>query len=191
MLIKSAYDGQVALAKDLVGDQTFYGIFEKFNTGGTAFDVTEGFGAADTNSSLVLVAAGGFPDQRMTATMKYVAPSASGNEDIGVIVRAKALEAPNASYYYARVDAGVAKITKVLDGVFSTLTSQAFVLPVDTLVTITFSAIGTALSATFDAGGAPATVNLNAIDADIDTGLMAFRSLSSSVYCRSFLAEEI
>lgn len=181
----------VSYSKDLVADQTFLGLTVKLNTSGAAFDVVEGLGEAALEPTVVFAHVGGFDDQRATAVMKYVSPSTNVDHEIGVLLRVQTFDG-NDYYYYARIDDGDAKITKVVNGSFTTLTQGAFPLPPDTLVTITFEAVGTALSATFDAGGSPTTVNLAAVDSDIPSGgLMGFRTRTTAGWCRSFAAEEL
>lgn len=182
---------KASLTKDLVVDQTTADLIEKLNTSGLGFDVTEGYGDAAATSSAVLIALGGFADQKIVASLKYAAPTAQGSEDIGVILRCTSMDSPDIGYYYCRVDGGTARITRVT-GSFTTLASGAFALPPDTLVTITAQAVGNQISATFDAGGAPATVNLNATDSGIPArGVFGFRSLTSAIWCRSFTAEQL
>lgn len=187
---------RVSLTKNLVSTQTYSHIHKILNSTNVTFDATEGLGRAAAESSIVLVDVGGFADQQMTAVMKYVSPTASGAEDFGVILRCQTTHttAPNSvDYYWARITAGQARITKVLAGSFTTLSSSAWVLTQGTLVTITFSAVGSNLTATFAAtGGSPGNVTLSAVDSDVpDYGLMGFRSLTSSFYCRSFTAEQL
>lgn len=181
-----------SVTKNLVTDQTFSHIHKKLNTAVTAFNGSLGFGAADANSSAVFVDGGGFNDQRMTAVMRFVSPTVAASCSLGAFIRCQTLDT-NPSYYWARVDGGVARITKVLSGTFSTLSSNTFALPQNEDVTITFSAVGTVLSASFvSASGSAATVNLVATDSSIaGTGLMGFRSLVSSIYCTSFTAEQL
>lgn len=177
---------KVSDSKDMVVDQTFTDLTKKLNTSGVAFDVVEGLGEAAANSSVVFVNAGGFPNQKIVVVMNYPAPTTAGNEDIGALLRILSFDSPNASYYYARVDAGFAKITRVLNGSFTTLTQQAFALAQGVDVTITFTAVGDLLTAIFDAGGAPATVNLSVSDNQVARrGVMGFRSSSSAVWFRS------
>lgn len=182
----------VSGSKDLIAVQDYKNLNKKLNTGGVSFNVTEGLGDNTATSSMVFINSGGFQDQKITAVMNYPSATTAGNEDIGVMLRTITTEGADASYYYARVDGGFAKITKVLDGTFSTLTSQAFALGQGENVTITFSAVGNVLSATFDAGGSPATVELSALDDSIPTGgVLGFRSLSSAVWCRSLAWEQL
>lgn len=184
--------GLLSLTKDLVADQTTRNIQEKLNTSGLTFDVTEGYGfAASADSSGWVYSIGGFDDQRIVAVMKYVAPSAPGNEEIGCMLRCLTLDSPNATYYYARADAGNAKITKVVDGAFSTLTQTPFNLPADELVTIDFQVVGTQLDAQFSAA-TPGTVNLSTNDSDIPNGgLAGVRSQVSTIWCRSSTVQQL
>ena len=128
--------------------------------------------------------------------MKYVY-TAQGSENFGAVLRVHAIDATYASYYYARCNTGFARITYVNGASFSNLTSSAFVLPQNTNVTITFSVVGSALAATFNAGGSPATVTLSATDTSITTaGLMGFRTTkatgnTANAYCSSIIAEEL
>ena len=184
---------KVLFEKDLVADQTFTGLTVKLNTGGREFNVTEGLGTSTATSTLVLAHAGGFDDQRVTATMKYVAPSTALDHEMGVMARFQTLdENADEDYYYARVVDGEARITKVIAGSFTTLSQGAFPLPVDTDVTITFSVVGNALTAEFNAGGAPETVNLAVVDTDITQGgLCGFRTRTSAGYFSQITVEQL
>jgi hypothetical protein len=183
---------KVRLTKNLITDQSYDGVLTKLNAADTVFSVTEGLGSDNGSSTIFLVNVGGFDDQQITAVLKFVAPTTAGSEEIGVMLRVIALDSTDDSYYYARVDGGLAKLTKVVNEIFTTLSQNSFALAQDQLVTITFSVVGSRLSATFDAGGSPATVTLSATDTDIPSGgLIGIRSLSSTVYCRSFTAEQL
>ncbi len=179
--------------KNLVSTQNFRNLVAKVNT--PAFDVTLGLGLSTATSWAALVTAGGFDDQKITATMRYVSPTAQGSENFGVILRVQCIESgdtANTDYYYARCQAGNARITRVVANTFTNLTSQAFVLAQNTNVIITFSVQGSALSATFDAGGSPSTVSLSAVDTQITGGgLMGFRTTSQTGYCSLYTAEEL
>lgn len=182
----------IALAKDFVADQTLRQVHEKLNTSGLNFDVTEGYGysAASTSTGWVM-AHGGYPNQYCQAVLKYVTPTAAGSEDIGVMLRCQTLDSPDATYYYARCDAGNAKITRVVDGSFSTLTQGAYVLPQDELVTVTFTAVDDTLIATFSAA-TPGDLTLSTVDTQIpDGGSPGCRSLSSTIRCRSITCREL
>jgi hypothetical protein len=182
----------VSGSKNLITEQNYYHLTEKLNTTGVAFDVSEGLGDATSTSSVVLINSGGYDDQKITAVLNFPSPTTAGSEDIGVILRCLTFDSTDDTYYYARVDGGIAKITRVLDNSWVTLTSQAFALAQGTNVTITFSAVGDALNATFDAGGSPATVNLSTTDSNIPGGgVMGFRSNASTVWCRDLIWEQL
>ena len=184
---------KVDWSKDLLVDQTFKGLTVRFNTAGIAFDA-DGLGSgASATSTLCLVNVGGFADQRVTGIVKWIAPSTAVAHEVGVVARSQTVEvAGETDYYFARIDNGVAKLTRVLGGVFSNLAQSAFVLPINTTATVTLTCVGDAISASFDAGGSPATVNLASIDANIpDAGLMGFKSISSTIACSSIQAEEL
>lgn len=182
-----------SLTKNLISDQTFRNLVGKVNN--PSFNVTYGLGLSTATSWVGFVTAGGFNDQRVTAIMRYRTPTAVGSENFGVILRVQCVETGDAAstdYYYARCNTGFARITKVVANAFTNLTSSAFALGQDADVTITFSVVGSALSATFDAGGSPATVNLSTTDASIVSGgLMGVRSTSQCAYCSSVIAEEL
>lgn len=179
--------------KNLITIQNFRNLITKVNT--PTFNATLGLGLGTATSWACFVTAGGFDDQRISATMRYVSPTAQGSENFGVVLRMQCIETSdttNTDYYYARCQAGNARITRVVGNSFTNLTSQAFVLPQDTDVIITFSVQGSALSATFDAGGSPGTVTLSAVDVQISTGgMMGFRTTAQTGYCSLFTAEEL
>lgn len=182
----------IELVKNFLIDQTTRNVHEKLNTSGLNFDVTEGYGysAASTSTGWVM-ALGGYANQYCEALMKYVSPTAAGSEDLGVLLRCLSLDSPNATYYLARCDAGNAKITRVVDGSFSTLTQTAYALPQDELVTITFTAIANTLTATFSAA-TPGDVTLSTVDTQIpEGGSPGCRSLSSTIRCRSITCREL
>lgn len=193
MITYADLPAKFSLTKNLVSTQTFRHLTTKVNT--PAFDATLGLGLATATSWVALVHGGGFNDQRVTAVMRYVSPTAQGSENFGVILRVQCVETGDAAstdYYYFRCNTGNARITRVVGNTFTNLTSQAFVLPQSTNVTITASIVGSALSATFNAGGSPATVNLAATDTQIATGgLMGFRTTSQTGYCSSFTVEQL
>jgi hypothetical protein len=177
---------------NFVSNQNYDDITLKLNTAGWAFDATEGLGVTTATSSIALINAGGFADQKITASMKYVSPTTSANYEIGVMCRVKNTETVGggANYYYARIGAGTAKLTKVINGTFTNLATHAFTLNQNSLVTISLSAIGSQLTAVFD-DGAGNVQTLNASDSAIASGGMyAIRSLTSTVYCRSATVEE-
>jgi hypothetical protein len=193
MLNKADVKSRIVFTKNLISDQTYNGVNEKMNTSDLAFDAVEGLGSDNGSSTAVTINVGGFDDQKIIAALKYVSPTTAGNEDIGVMLRLQTMDSPDATYYYARVDGGNAKITKIIDGAFTTLTSSAFALTQDTVVTITFSVVGSQLTALFQAtGGSPSDVTLSTSDSSIPSGgMFGYRSLNSTVYCRSFTVEQL
>lgn len=179
-------------SKDLINDQTWDDMIPKYNTTGIVFDASEGLGEAAADTTLVFVAAGGFPNQRITATLNYPAPTTAGNEEIGVLLRCHTVDGTDDDYYLARVNGQQAQITKVVGGSFTTMSQTAFALPQGQNVTITFEAVGDQLKATFDAGGSPATVNLSTTDSEVPRrGLMGFKSSGSTIWCRSISWEQL
>lgn len=181
----------LTFSKDLIADQTTVDINDRFNTSGLNFDAVEGYGDAAATSMAFYFSFGGFDDQRIRAVMKYPAPTTAGSEDIGVMARMRTLDSPNATYYYARIDAGDAKITKIVDGSFTTLASEPFPLPQDELVTIDFSVVGSQLSASFSAA-TPGDLNIAANDSEIaGGGLLGCRSFSAALWVRSVEAWQL
>ena len=187
---------KVSIIKNLITTQTYQHIHKLLNSTNVVYNATEGLGRAASESSIVLIGAGGFNDQKITCDMKYVSPTAAGSEDFGAILRCQTTHstAPNMiDFYWARVVAGQARIAKSIGGSFSTLSSTTWALAQNTVVTITFSVVGSNLTATFQAaGGSPGNVTLVATDTAIPTaGLIGFRSFNSSFYCRNFTAEQL
>lgn len=199
MLTRADIQTPFSLTKNLISQQNFLDLTSKVNT--PAFSATLGLGLATATSWAALVHGGGWRDQRVTATMRYVAPTAQGSENFGVILCVRCIETGDAAsthYFYARCQTGNARITRVVGNVFTNLTSQAFVLPQDTDVVITFSAVrsgsSVALAAEFDAGGSPATATLSAADTSSELllgGLPGFRTTSQTGYCSQFTAEQL
>lgn len=190
MINKNEVVDLVSVTKNCVTDTTWNDVTKKLNTSAD-FDANGlGYSAANT-STIVAILVGSFDDQRITATMKFVAPTTAGSEEIGVMLRVISLDSPDTTYYYARVVGGQARITKVIDTVFTNLASGAFALPQNTNVTITFSVVGSQLSASFVASGV-STVNLSATDTDITgRGIAAIRSLTSTFRCSTFTVEQL
>lgn len=182
-----------SLTKNLVTDQTWSGFNRKVNVTNTVFDAIEGLGRAASESTAILVSAGGFSDQRITADVKYVSPTSTANSEIGVIARCDTLDGSVSNYYYARIDNDTAKLTKVVGGSFTTLQSTAFALAQNVVATVSLSCVGSTITATFESAASPGTVvTLTATDTDIPAGgLMGVRSLSSSIWIRNFTAEEL
>jgi hypothetical protein len=195
MLSSASIRSKVSLTKNFISDQTWGGFVRVLNTS-LAFDVTEGFGQAADNSSIILINVGGFNDQKITGNLKWVLPTLTTTYEIGVLARVQqtlTTGGATANYYYARCDGDTAKLTKVVSSVFTNLSTNAFVLPINTPVEIILSCVGSSLSATFTCAGVPGSpLTLTATDTAITTGgLMGMRSLTSSVWFRSFTAEEL
>lgn len=185
---------RASLSKDLVAVQNFVGITCRLNTAGQVFNADGLSTGANSTSSFWMVHAGGFDDQRITASMKYVSPTSQASSQLGVVARVQSFEqASDQNYYWARVQAGVARLSKAIGGSFTNLASQAWALPQGQYATITLSCVGNQITATFhDESNTLADVTLNATDSAIPTGgLMGFRSLSSSIAVKSFLAEQL
>ncbi len=182
---------KVTLTKNLLTTQDYQHITCRLNSAGSTFDANGlGTGASST-STVYVVHLGGFNDQQIAATMKYVAPTTQAGSEIGVTARFQSLETTNDStYYYARVDGGTAKLTKVVGGTFTALASGAWALPQDTYCTITLRVVGSALTATFhDETAGLSDLQLTATDTAIPTGgLMGMRSLTSSIAISAFTA---
>jgi hypothetical protein len=178
----------VTFSKDLVADQTWSGFTGKF--GAPAFSPGVGLGSGAAATTSVICNVGGFAAQRITAVIKFVAPTAAGGEDFGILARYGNLDVAG-NYYYARCFHGAAFLQKIANGAFTTLQTLAFALPQNTPVTIVTECIGTSIKATFTAAG-PGTVTLNGVDATFASGGAAFTSINpSTVYCSSFLVEQL
>lgn len=184
---------KVAFSKNLISDQTFNNITVRNNTAGVAFDVTLGLGEAASNTSVWVFLIGGFANQRLAATMRYVAPTAQANSEIGVMGRFVAPTSTGyttASYYYARVDGGTAKLTRVIGGAFTDIASGAYNLAQNVDVTITLTCVGSQITAAYT--GATGNLTLQATDTNITAGgLGGCRSLSSSIYCSAYSMDQL
>lgn len=184
----------VSQSWDFVNVQDWQGVLVRLNSSGVAYSAN-GLGGATAASTAVAMSIAGASassgDQRVTGTIRYSSPTTSSNCNLGLMLRMKSLQnSADTNYYIARVHQGIAKITPVNAGVVgNSLSQSAFALPADTDVTITFSAIGTALSASFVASGLT-TVNLSAVDSSIvGGGFMGFRSTSQVVFCSAITCE--
>lgn len=195
MLSTASIRSKITFSKDLIVDQTWSGFVRALNTD-MAFDVTEGLGQASSTSSIILINAGGFNNQKITGNLKWVLPTLIAGYDIGVIARVQGIlttGGATANFYYARCDGDVAKLTKVVSNTYTNLSTNAFVLPINTAVEVILSCVGSTISATFTCVGVPGSpLTLTATDTSITTGgLMGMRSLTSAVWFRSFTAEEL
>lgn len=183
-----------SLTKDLVSDQTEAGIFKKTNVSAIGFDATKGFGQNTSNSSThVLVAMGGFNDQKMTAKLRWGNFTTQANSDIQVYCRIQGLDATKTAYV-ARMDNDVARISKMVAGSYTNITSTAMACAVDQDIIISLQVIGNSLTATFEnvTANPGVVVTLTGTDSTITSGgLMGYGSLTSTVWCKSFTAEEV
>jgi len=185
-------DGEpILFEKNLLTSQNFSGLTVKLNTAGRVFDAN-GLGTTTATSTVIFCNVGGFADQKITAIMKYIGPTTSGNEELGVIARLQSLDdTADEDYYFARVHQGQARITRVINGVFTNLTSGAFALPQNVNCEISLQCVGNAISATFVADSGPGPVTLSTIDASIpDPGIMGFRTRTSTGFCSFIRAEQ-
>jgi len=181
---------KASLTKNLVSDQTETGL--TYALGSPVFHATYGHGIGTETSVLVAIHQGGYNDQRITAVMRYRTPTTAGAENFGVIARFQTFEnATYQTYYWLRVNAGVLKLTKVVGGSFTNLSTGAFSLSADVDVTLVLSCVGSAISGSGTASGL-GTVSLSSTDSAIPTGgLMGYRTLSKTGYCSSFTAEQL
>jgi len=183
---------RVYISKDLTSDQTWDHMTLKFNASVT-FSGSSGLGDNTNTTQLIVLHAGGFDDQRITATIKYTSATTEGTENMGVMVRYQAIDSNDDTYYVARLATGFAQIVRVVDTSFTAVASQAFALAQNVWVTITFSVVGSTLTARFEAdGGSPSTITLTATDSQIPrAGMMGLVSFSRSMYCRDFVIEQL
>lgn len=176
-------------SKNLISDQTWKDLILRFNTS-VAFDATHGLGHDGTTTTAIMATTGGFADQKVTAVMKWRTTPAAGSEDFGVMFRFRCIESGQQNYYYARLFHSLACLYKVVNNTFTLLTSGAFVLPQDTDMTITATAIGTSLTAKFEASGV-ATVNLAATDSALTSGGAGLVGISCGFRAKSFSVEQL
>ncbi len=152
-----------------------------------------GASVTSAGSSGVQILVGGFNDQKITASMKFITPTTAGNENLGVMCRFYTNQSGYATYYYARQHKGVFRLQKVVDGTFTTLSSASYTLAQNTWATIVLQTVGSAISASIDDGST--SQSLSASDSAIaGPGCFGFRSGptdNSTISCRSFTVEEI
>lgn len=159
---------------------------------GTWTLTANGATVAAASSSICQIAAGGFPNQRITASMKFITPTVAGGEDISVLARYQSnFVAGDRTFYMLRQTAGEIRLVRVLAGTFTTLASAAFALAQDTFATFILTISGSALTGYIDDGSS--NVTLNATDTNILNGGFAIRSgpTNSTVACRSFTVEQV
>lgn len=165
--------------------------YEMDTAGGTWSLGANGISATAGTSNIAQILVGGFADQKVTADLKTA--TAAGSERLGVMVRFRTSKSRNATYYFAQNQQGNFRITKVVDGTFTNLTSTAYTVTAGTWYTFTLQVIGSALSATITDGTTSAS--LTATDSSIaGPGCMGFRAgptQSTQIDCRSWQAEEM
>lgn len=174
--------------KNLLTDQTWKHISKKFNVN-IAFG-TKGLGQAANVTTTFLIDCGGFNNQKITGTVRYAAPTAVGSEFIGLMLRCVQLDGTS-NYYWAGLYHGTCILLRVLDGVFTVLKTNPFVTGRDQDVNITFSAVDTTLTATFDAGGSPATVTQTITDANLQGGFTGSTSINSAIWTSHIKVEQL
>lgn len=190
MFTRADFITDISQSLDFVNVQDWSGVIAKTNPSSTIYSVN-GLGCSTATSTGVVAAVCGSADQRVTGTLRYVAPTASGTCNMGVRARIKSLQSSGDTYYYvARVHQGVAKITAVIAGVFGGAIAQAaFVLPPDTDVTIVYTIIGSAHTATFRASGVP-DVDLSAVDTQISgNGFCGWGATTQTCICSAMTVE--
>lgn len=178
-------------SKNFVSTQTWDDLVLRYNAS-CGFDATLGLGYSGTATTCVIFTTGGFADQRVTAVLRFTSPVTAGAEDLGVMFRFRNVESGVGNYYYARLFHSLATIYKVVAGSFTLLASGAFVLPVNTDMTITVNAIGSLLTADFVASGVT-TVNLSCTDSTHVSGGAGIVSISTagSIWCKSASVEQL
>lgn len=176
------------LDKNLIADQTWTNLLLKFGVG-TGFDAAKGLGQANA-VTVTVMGPGGFNRQRITATMQFPAPTAAGAEFLGVMLHCVQLDTTS-NYYFVCLFQGTARIVTVINGVFTTVANTPFAVAQGQSFTITADIIKSLITAKFDAGGAPATVNISATDANLTRGFTAFSSISSAIWVSAFKSEQI
>ena len=193
MLNTKGLNATTFLSKSFITDQDWRYCSKKTNTSTVGFEPTLGMGVSASTSTIVLINAGGFDDQYITAYLQFVPPTAIGAEEIGVMCRVQSVDSPSVHYYYARASLGIAKLTKVVSGSFTNLSTTTFSLSQSQLVSITLQTVGNQISASFiPIGGSPTAVWLTATDSSIQTGGgFAVRSQNSSFFCPSFIVREL
>lgn len=189
----------VSITKDLISDQTYTYVSRVVNVvAAHGFDATKGLGTAEASvTTMSIVHAGGFADQKLTARMTFGSATSTANSSIAVCCRVLSKEtSPSGAnlFYAARVANGTARINYFNGTSYSSLTSSAFALLADEVAEISLSCVGTSLVATFEnvTSNPGVVVTLSTTDSSITAGgLMGFRSLSSSIWVRSFTAVQL
>lgn len=136
--------------------------WDELETGGGTWSIDASGASATSGASNILQhLVGGFADQKVTAVLKT--STAAGSERLGVMLRFMTNKTGEATYYYCHCQQGVARIQKVIDGVFTTLASGAYALAAGTEYTFIAQVVGTSIEFSIDdlAGNA---ISLSATD---------------------------
>lgn len=162
------------------------------NSGGWTLDAN-GVSVTSAAASGIMIMVGGFNDQRITASLKFISPTAVGSEDICVIGRFLTNQSGYASYYWARQHQGYFKIGKNVDGTFTTLSEKPNVLAQNTFATFVLEIVGTQITGSINDGST--ALSLRAVDSAISgPGVLGFRSgigANSTISCQSWTCEEV
>lgn len=146
---------------------------------------------AAASASGALITCGGMPNMRITASMKYIAPTVAGGEDLGVVLHwGSNVQAADRNYIMFRQHAGVAKITEVAGGTGTTRASATYALAQDTYATFILERIGSAIRAKIDSEpDLTATITTGVIPAVGCAGFRCGFSVNSTMVCRDFTVE--
>jgi len=181
--------------KDLVADQTYKGVNKKLNTGAT-WHATKGLGIDGTASSVVILAvSGGMADCRVTATMVWGDTSGS-TPSMQVCARLNTVDTPlgDQDWYCARIQTGQARITKIVSGTYTNITSSAFSWTAGDVIKMTLECVGSSLAATFEnVTTAPGVLtSIVGTDSSITAGgAIAFRTLNASMWLQYYKIEHL
>jgi hypothetical protein len=200
MISHTDIPAKFSLTKNLISDQTFIDLREIYTTGSGDFDVSNGYGVGTGTSSVgIIVLAGGFEDQQVTATMRAVAAS----DRMGVFARATRTDSGNEYYYYADIDNGKAKLQKLVNSATPSnlVAEQNFVFPTGADIVVTLSCVGALISASFqcatvagDNGVVGAPLTMSAAEDAVNLprrGTMGWRTHLKPGWCRSITAEQL
>lgn len=167
--------------------------WDELETGGGAWAMdASGASATAGTSNILQHLVGGFTDQKVTAVLKT--STVAGSERLGVMLRFLTNKTGEATYYYCHCQQGVARIQKVIDGVFTTLASGAYALAAGTEYTFIAQVVGSSLTFSIDdlAGNA---ISLSASDsANAGPGCTGARSgptQSTQISVKSIKTEQV
>lgn len=164
--------------------------------GSWSFDASGASATAGT-SNILHVFTGGYADQKITAVVKTSTAAASAQFGVFLRMRTTKTSPANNTYYYLRFQTGTLRITKVVDGTFTNLSSGAFTMTPGTEYTMTFQVVGSSLTGTID-DGAGNSLTLTATDSSITAadgeGIGGARSgptNSTQISVKSIKVEEV